>query len=497
MSRLFLKVYLGIAVVLIVGTLGTLFVINRGLDDARQKGHEDRLVDSLTYIRNRIEAEDLYNDEDELFQLSWASRMVLRIFPSGQNFPEEVRSRLASKGETFVIRDPEFGPRVYAPFEDGQILEGRFRRRWEGKGRRPGSPPPGGGPPPVHPEIPSPGSRSAPGWMGDFDRGPGGPGRFSSQDPSWVTARRLFLLSVIGIPILLVGPAIYFLIRPLDRRIHTLTAVAEKFGEGDLESRVEFSAGDALGELMGTFNQMADQIKGLIEGQNELLRAVSHELRTPLARLFFIVDNAEAAKTDEERDEQLDRIQKALSDMNDLVEELLIFSRLDRERIEYERHPVNVGVVLKDLKELASDLRSGVIVEVDCGKVILQAIPRLFKRAVENLLNNAVRHAKSTVHLSCWESEEQIMVAVEDDGPGIPEEQRERILEPFIRADESRNSQIGGIGLGLAIVNRIVDLHDGRLEVTERLGGGARFLLKFPISSSICHHPKSYNISKS
>jgi signal transduction histidine kinase len=469
-SRLFLKVYLGIAVVLIVGTLGTLFITSRGLEDARQRGFEDRLVDSATYIRNRIEAEDLYNDEEELFQLSRASRMVFRVFPSAQNFPQEVQSRLTSKGETFVIWDPEQGPRVYAHFEDGQIFEGRFGQRWEGEGRRPGSP-----------KISSRGSRPAPGWLGDFGRGPGGPGRFLGLRPP-PPPGGLFLLSVIGIPILLVGPAIYFLIRPLDRRIHALSAVAEKFGEGDLESRAEPSAGDALGELMGTFNRMADQIKGLIDGQNELLRGVSHELRTPLARLFFIVDDAEAAKTDEERNEQLARIQKALTEMNDLVEELLTFVRLDRERVEAERHPVDVGMVLNDLKELASDLRSGVIVEIDCGKVTLQAIPRLFKRAVQNLLTNAVRHAESTVYLSCRKAEEHIVVAVEDDGPGIPEEQRVRILEPFIRVDESRNSQIGGIGLGLAIVNRVVALHDGRLEVTERPEGGARFLLKFPVS---------------
>jgi signal transduction histidine kinase len=471
-SRLFLKVYLGIAVVLIVGTLGMLFIFTRGLDDARQRGVEDRLVDFASYIRNRIEAEDLYNDEEELFQLSRASRMVFRIFSTVDDFPDEVKSRLSSDGETFVFWDTGRDPRVYASFADGRILEGRFGRRWEGERRRQVEGPEG------RPRDPRP----VPGWWGGFGRGPGPPGRFPGPEHGWVTTRSLFLLSVIGMPILLVGPAIYFLIRPLDRRIHALSAVAEKFGEGDLESRAEASTGDALGELTGTFNRMADQIKGLIDGQNDLLRAVSHELRTPLARLFFIVDDAEAAKTDEERAEHLARIQEALTEMNDLVDELLTFLRLDRERNEAERQPVDVGTVFNDLREVANDLRSDVSVEIDCGQVTLQVIPRLFKRAVQNLLTNAVRHAESTVYLSCSENEEHITVAVEDDGSGIPEEQRERILEPFIRVDESRSSRIGGIGLGLAIVNRVVALHDGSIEVSERPEGGARFLLKFPVS---------------
>ena len=474
MSRLFLKVYLGIAVVLIVGTLGTVFVISRGLDEARRRGFEDRLVDSASYIRNRIEADDLFEDEEELFQLSRASRMVFRIFQTGSDFPSEVQTRLSSNGETFVYWQQEHEPRVYARFEDGRILEGRFGRRWLGERRGPEGRSEAAGPPPER--RPNPGNTE-----GRFDRGPGGPGRFPGPGPDWIATRNVFLLSVIGIPILLVGPAIYFLIRPLDRRIYALSAVAEKFGEGDLDSRAEASEGDALGELTGTFNRMADQIKGLIDGQNELLRAVSHELRTPLARLFFIIDDAEAARTDEEKNEQLRRIQKALTEMNDLVDELLSFVRLDREWQEAERQDVDVSRVFEEMKELANDLRGDLEVEMECGEQTINAIPRLFKRAVQNLLTNAVRHASSAVFLRCSEDPDHVIITVEDDGPGIPEDQRQRILEPFIRTDESRNSRIGGIGLGLAIVSRVAALHGGSLEVSERPGGGARFLLRFSL----------------
>ena len=464
MSRLFLKVYLGIAVVLVIGSLGTLYVATRGLDDARQRALDERLVDSAEYVRNRIESEDLFREEELLFELSRAARLAFRILSPDHDLPDAVRVHLAESEEALLHRESGKPPLIYARFEDGHILEGRRGKRWGGDRFQGDARPPG------------------PPWAGRSGFGPreGGLGGDGGPFPDrGRQTRNLFLLSVIGIPILLVGPAIYFLIRPLDRRIGALTAVAERFGQGDLEIRANEEGGDALGELTGTFNRMADQIKGLIDGQNELLRAVSHELRTPLARLFFMVDDAEAAESHEEKQKHLQRIQNTLTGMNELIEELLTFVRLDQEGEQVNREVVLIREVVEELPEIVADLRAEVRVEVLCGDETVRMVPRLFKRAVLNLLTNAVRHAESRVVVRSWETEGATLLAVDDDGPGVPSAHRERILKPFIRVDESRNSRIGGIGLGLAIMSLIVNAHDGSVEIGTSPEGGARFLLRF------------------
>ena len=471
MNRLFLRVYVGIAVALTLGTLGTLYILSIGLDTARRRSLDERLIDSAEFIKARIQADNLFHDEEELWRLSRAARLVFEI-KDPSDLPVEIVERL--RGDVaFVAREEDQPPQVYALFLDGQVFVGRlgrgdrlgfdgprlggfdrFRGGWrEGRGGRP--------------------ERRS--WF-RFERPPppGGP------SGEWGEVRNLFLLSVIGIPILLVGPAIYFLIRPLDRRINALTSVAERFGEGDLDCRASLEQADAFGELASTFNRMADQIQSLIDGQNNLLRAVSHELRTPMARLYFILDDAEAATTAEEKDEQLTRIQNTLSEVNDLVEELLTYVRMEHLEEAAELESVPLMPVLSEMLEVVKDLREDVAVHVDCEVPTVTAIPRLLKRAILNLSTNAARHARSQVWLRAWGGPEGVQLSVEDDGPGVPEDLRGRVLEPFIRADESRSSRIGGVGLGLAIVSRVVSVHEGTLEVGDSPHGGARFVLTFP-----------------
>ena len=485
MNRLFLKVYLGIAIVLVVGTLGTLYIISKGLQTARERAFEERLIDSAEFIKSRVQSENLFLEEEELFQLSRAARMRFRILPSAEGLPDQVQQRLSEGGETFLFADEDGRTGVFSLFMDGQVLIGYFSRRGgdrDGFGFR-------------SDHLPREGfgrsgkqggrrerAESRGLWRGP-DRSPGPPPGGLGAPPwpsNWSQTRNLFLLSAIGIPILLVGPAIYFLIRPLDKRINGLSSVAERFGEGDLDSRVQVVQLDAFGHLARTFNRMADQIKNLVEGQNELLRAVSHELRTPLARLFFMRDAAEEAESPKERQRQLGRIQKTLTEMNDLVDELTTFVRLGRDGEDGEREPVCVQSVLEEVVEISRDLREDLRLTVQCEVDTVYALPRLFKRAVLNLVTNATRHAESGVDIRCLEEREVFYLTVDDDGPGIPAEQRERILKPFIRIDESRSSRIGGIGLGLAIVSRAMAVHDGGVEILDSPMGGARFQLTFP-----------------
>ena len=108
------------------------------------------------------------------------------------------------------------------------------------------------------------------------------------------------------------------------------------------------------------------------------------------------------------------------------------------------------------------------------------AIPRLFRRAAQNLATNAARYARQRVAITCVRQRDQIHLHVDDDGPGIPPEAREKVFEPFCRLDESRTADTGGAGLGLAIVQRIARLHDGKVRVDDGPLGGARFTLSLP-----------------
>ncbi len=282
--------------------------------------------------------------------------------------------------------------------------------------------------------------------------------------------------ALLGI-LVLIGAAVYWLLRPFEKRIYALAEVAREFGGGRLDRRASDHGADAIALLARRFNEMADRLAGLIERQRELLRAVSHELRTPMARLFFLVDDAQSATDPAERQELLRRVEGSLQDLNDLVEELLAFVRLEGPQESQERESVDLAAVFADIRTVLNDLRPEIAVRVEAGDVRVWAVPRLLRRAVLNLGTNAVRHARRAIGLTAQHTGERVLVHVDDDGEGVPAEARERVFEPFFRLDASRTGDTGGVGLGLAIVQRIAAVHDGRVCATTSPDGGARFTL--------------------
>jgi len=280
--------------------------------------------------------------------------------------------------------------------------------------------------------------------------------------------------------LLLTGVAVFFLIRPIERRILALARVTKSFGEGDLQTRVQVGRTGSVDELEQSFNRMAGRIEQLVAGQQDLLRAVSHDLRTPLARIFFALDDARTAESAGDKNAHLERIDRSLVELSELVEELLIYLRLDENRIQPEKDRVDLSSILHDASELVSDLRPEISLEIDCDREWVWGDPRYVKRAVINLVTNAVRHAQSSVWITCSEEEGTSSISVDDDGAGIPAGARDQIFEPFFRVDESRTGKLGGTGLGLAIVARIMTWHDGNVTVDDSPHGGARFTIEFP-----------------
>ena len=168
--------------------------------------------------------------------------------------------------------------------------------------------------------------------------------------------------------------------------------------------------------------------------------------------------------------------------MRQLIEDLLILARSDES--ELEKFGIVVDVDLDDIlfaEQKRIDGISAVTVAAAVAPVRVSGDPRALTRMVRNLVDNAVRHAETLVYLECSEAGNEAHIVIEDDGPGIPEAERERIFGRFVRLDQPRSRQGGGSGLGLAIASEIGAAHHGTISVNERVGGGSRFEVTIPV----------------
>lgn len=171
-----------------------------------------------------------------------------------------------------------------------------------------------------------------------------------------------------------------------------------------------------------------------------------------------------------------------LDELDAMVGELLLYARFDREQPELFIEEIPTCDWANAIFDRMDPMTSAIRIQRDLSGApdFLIADARHLTRAVENLLFNAIRHARSRVRLTITGTKTHVYLKVEDDGPGIPAEDRLRIFEPFVRLDESRSRDSGGHGLGLAIVKRIMDWHEGSAFADTIPDGGARFTLKWP-----------------
>jgi signal transduction histidine kinase len=283
---------------------------------------------------------------------------------------------------------------------------------------------------------------------------------------------------------LMIALAVYFWVRPVWRDLTRIDRGVRNFGTGDLDTRLLVRRRSALKPLADAFNTMADRMQRLIHSHRELTGAVSHELRTPIARLRFRVDMLEEPLREGDRERHINAIRKDIQELEELVSESLSYSRLDRERPDLVLEAVNLNdwlnALLIDLEEELPIQRIICELSPDTVDEVVNLDSRLMGRAVKNLLRNAHRHATSRVLMrgECGDGESRIVV--EDDGSGVPEQERQRIFEPFARLDSARDRESGGVGLGLAIVNQIARWHGGRVWVETSSLGGACFIIAWP-----------------
>lgn len=279
---------------------------------------------------------------------------------------------------------------------------------------------------------------------------------------------------------LLVG--LYLSLRPIRQRLRRLAATSDRLGSGDLTARADEGSKDVIGVLARSFNQMAAQLQRLISAQQEILRVVSHELRTPLQRLHFLIEQVRDTHDEAARATALERMERDLAELDHLIDELLTYSRLeDGSAIEQRR--VDAGAIALELCETLAPPAGTVKLVLRGsleGPLDVPGERRLVRRALSNLISNALRHARSRVEVAVQREAGHILIQVEDDGPGVPPANRERIFEPFWCQQAGREeARAPGFGLGLAIVRRIAVRGGGGVEVfTSQPLGGAGFQLR-------------------
>ena len=280
--------------------------------------------------------------------------------------------------------------------------------------------------------------------------------------PGWLPGLALLALCV--------AIGAYPLARRITRRLERLKSRVEALGGGDLSARVEVEGRDEVADLAASFNRAAERIERLVEGERTMLASASHELRTPLARIRMAIE----LLSTRERPELTAQIAADIAELDDLIEELLLASRLQTSERVAEAEPV-------ELLALVAEEGARVNASVSGEPVLLNGNRRLLRHLVRNLFENARRHGGEEAVQARVESlnppaEASARISVSDRGPGVPEQERERIFAPFYRPPGMREKG-EGVGLGLYLVRQIARRHEGDVHCETAEGGGARFVV--------------------
>ncbi|EDV4559828.1 TPA: two-component system sensor histidine kinase RstB [Salmonella enterica subsp. salamae serovar 35:g,m,s,t:-] len=275
---------------------------------------------------------------------------------------------------------------------------------------------------------------------------------------------------------------VFIWMRPHWQEMLRLESAAQRFGEGHLTERLHFDNGSSFERLGVAFNQMADNINALIASKKQLIDGIAHELRTPLVRLRYRLEMSENLTPPESQ-----ALNRDIGQLEALIEELLTYARLDRPQNELMlTEPDLPAWLIAHLQDVQSVNPERAVNLLTCVTGDYGALDmRLMARVLDNLLNNALRYSLTTVQVSLSLDGSQATLIVEDDGPGIEADARERVFEPFVRLDPSRDRATGGCGLGLAIVRSIALAMGGSVACDDSELGGAKFSFHWPVWHAI------------
>lgn len=297
-------------------------------------------------------------------------------------------------------------------------------------------------------------------------------------------------LLILAFALVVSGLVCWWLARYVSKPVVHLQSSARALAAGDLDTRVgeDFQRRhDELGVLARDFDMMADRLRTLIASKESLLRAMSHELRSPLARMRVALGLARREGADLAR--QFDRIELETERLDTIIGQMLQLSQLRVVEHNVPRQPLDLTGLISEVVEDAQLEASAAEKRVTwqpVNPVQFSADHDLIRSAIENVLRNAVRFTAkgSAVAVGLNQSGRLLNVTIDDEGPGIPEADLDRVFEPFFRVAESRDRDSGGTGLGLAISSRIVQLYGGKVKARNRPGGGLNVTISLPQDAS-------------
>jgi signal transduction histidine kinase len=264
--------------------------------------------------------------------------------------------------------------------------------------------------------------------------------------------------------------------------VEAIRARVASISSTDLAQRVPIPAiRDEIAHLAATMNAMLARLERGRAAQHRLVSDASHELRSPLATITAALEMASGRPELMDNDLIDESLLPEARRMRQLIEDLLLLARSDEDAMELRRDDVDVDdLLLAEASRLRAIGSVHTVTHIQPCRAVGDRVA--LARVVRNLVDNAVRHAASTVTMDCRPAAGRAVITIADDGSGIPAQDRARIFERFVRLDPTRTRSSGGSGLGLSIVEQIVRSHDGTVAVGDAANGGAVFTLTLPLA---------------
>ena len=277
------------------------------------------------------------------------------------------------------------------------------------------------------------------------------------------------------------GVVIFIWLWPMSRDLEQLKKATRAFGQGNFDSKAPAAKSTMIAPMISSFNMMAARIRRLIEAHKELTNAVSHELRTPLARTKFALQMLDTIKDDEKRAKYQQQISNDVCELEELINEMLIYAAFDNDKPDLNFTRIDLNELVKLQIASHDQFVSSIEFINKLPDNLVCCDGHFIDRAVNNFVSNAIKYGNDKVRVTLSLENEQCKICVEDNGDGVSDEFKQVIFDAFSRGDQSRNRETGGFGLGLAIVARIMEWHQGQATIGDSELGGASFTLSWPI----------------
>jgi len=272
-----------------------------------------------------------------------------------------------------------------------------------------------------------------------------------------------------GISVLALTPVAYLFARRLAMPISHFAAAADRLGRDPGGAPLVLRGPKEIGVAVAAFNNMQDRLRRYVQDRTAMIAAIAHDLRTPLTRLRFRVENIPEPLQS--------KMASDIDQMDAMISATLAFVR-DATQVA-ERRPLELSSLVESAVDETAE--TGADIEVETGStVVIEGDPIALRRLVNNLIDNALKFG-ARARTRVYAEDGSAVIEVDDDGPGLPESERERVFEPFYRGEPSRSRETGGAGLGLAVVRSIARAHGGDAVLENRPEGGLRARARLPL----------------